>query len=727
MRMLDVSSVDFLDMTEGATFNRVSFGGASVSFQVPVARFSACPFDDGEVVKVVWRGKTLLIGPVINPQHSLEGDSEYWAVTIYDYWWYLDNIIYFENGRAAGVYSRYSRSASVSGEGTVQATVKLSSAFKGVLDHAITTALVPISYDLRLGDEAEMIPFAYSSESYASLLVQIQKWRPNMSCWFEYGEDDSAKLVIADHDQLTDVVLDLSSVDVSTLSLKARPDLVPPAVGLVCKAVVSEAQRALSVYPPGESLSQPYTVTAEIDVPYGSEVEDEDGNKANAGSLSYDTPRVIVRGKKFPTVKAQWIETLKRWAPALNDCANLEVADWEVTGTTPADTQHAGYSSGAITHELISGAINGKSGRIKWGLARVDIKVRATEPPDTVKQYFPTYGGRVEKGHRWIGALTFEVITTNVNYASYRVDRKGTVESVSEADDEGGGEEEKTYNITGLYSGLLKSYYDATRVLPYDGRVTVHDDFDHVCGGSLSISGGLSEWETMRAQIQEVELDLESGVSDVTIGAPEHLSLQDAVEKSRQIAETLNKTAKQDDDSTSTFSGSGSSGSGSGNEGNGVAELPTVTPYVKLLQAPEPAAWGSNSVDVGFQCRLKFETDGTKSGAYIKQGYAIYAGQYIGGLLPSGGNGGWVESPVSEGEVWLQIQLTTEGEFASASLSAAGGVSDPVKLCDDPAREDNYVYWFHLASISGDKVVQHAAGTVYLTIHPGTFGPAGMA
>ena len=33
-------------------------------------------------------------------------------------------------------------------------------------------------------------------------------------------------------------MLDLSAVDVSALSLKARPDLVPPAVGLTCNASV---------------------------------------------------------------------------------------------------------------------------------------------------------------------------------------------------------------------------------------------------------------------------------------------------------------------------------------------------------------------------------------------------------------------------------------------------------------------------------------------------------
>ena len=52
-------------MAESPSYNRLSFGGASVSFRAPVSRFASCPFEEGEIVKVVWRGKTLLIGPAI--------------------------------------------------------------------------------------------------------------------------------------------------------------------------------------------------------------------------------------------------------------------------------------------------------------------------------------------------------------------------------------------------------------------------------------------------------------------------------------------------------------------------------------------------------------------------------------------------------------------------------------------------------------------------------------
>lgn len=738
MKTLDVSSSEFLDIAESPAYSRLSFGGASVSFRVPVDRFSECPYEEGEIVKVVWRGKTLLIGPVINPEHSLDGTSESWDIKIHDYWWNLANIQYFSDGRSRGIFASYRYGTD--GSEVKQATAKIKDALSGILDHAIKTALVPIRYDLRIDEDAELIPFAYSSETYASLLIQVQKWRPNMAAWFEYGSDDAVTLVIADHANLPDVVLDLSAVDVSTLSLKARPDLVPPAVGLTCNASIgTNVQRAVAVYPPGASLSQPYVVTAEVDVPGGLNVSDASGQHepVETGTLGYDAPRMTVRGDKFPAAKAQWLARVKRWVPALADCANLEVANLPtVVPITPADAEHRGYDRNAISHELIGGQINGKNSKIKWGKVKVDVRLRATDPPATAKQYFPEFAGRTDGGDRWIGLIPFEVTTTNVAHARYLMDDKGTVEYLDNGDgpvDPGNPGDDGDYNSAALYVKFTESIYKATRAMPYDGSATVHDDFDQVCGGRLSIMGGLKEWETMRSVIQEITLDLKTGASDVTVGAAEQLSLQDSIDKSKQLAEALRDTSQA---SASTSSGDGSVGGivpdgGGGSPGPDLdgkkPELPSVGPSVKIGQAQEPPAMGTSAVEVGYQCRLAYDDAGKVNEAYIRQGKAMYAGNYIGGMLPEGaGSGGWVKSPTTSGEVWLKVQLDKDTKYLGSYLSAVGGVSDPVTLAEED-RETPYDYYFHLATIDGNKVVQHQAGTVYLQIHPGTFGPSGKS
>ena len=351
------------------------------------------------------------------------------------------------------------------------------------------------------------------------------------------------------------------------------------------------------------------------------------------------------------------------------------------------------------------------------------------------RQYFPEFAGRTDGGDRWIGLIPFEVTTTNVAHARYLMDDKGTVEYLDNGDgpvDPGNPGDDGDYNSAALYVKFTESIYKATRIMPYDGSATVHDDFDQVCGGRLSITGGLCEWETMRSVIQEITLDLKTGASDVTVGAAEQLSLQDSIDKSKQLADALRNTSQA---SASTSSGDGSAG-GVGPGGGTIPspdmddkkpELPSVGPSVKIGQAQESPAMGTSAVEVGFQCRLAYDDAGKVNEAYIRQGKAMYAGNYIGGMLPEGaGSGGWVKSPTTSGEVWLKVQLDKDTKYLGSYLSAVGGVSDPVTLAEED-RETPYDYYFHLATIDGNKVVQHQAGTVYLQIHPGTFGPSGKS
>lgn len=188
----------------------------------------------------------------------------------------------------------------------------------------------------------------------------------------------------------------------------------------------------------------------------------------------------------------------------------------------------------------------------------------------------------------------------------------------------------------------------------------------------------------MRGVIQEISLDLKTGVSDVTVGAPEQISLQGLhrsepaacrgappdglggfvhVRRGRFLraedpaaeAEALPERTMK----SRSFPASGRPSS---------------------LQAQEPPAWGTSAVEVGgCQCRLSYGSDGKVSDAYIRQGKAIYASKYTrGGCFRRGTvAGGWVKSPVTSGEIWLKIQLDKDAKYLGSSLSAAGGVSTP--------------------------------------------------
>ena len=69
----------------------------------------------------------------------------------------------------------------------------------------------------------------------------------------------------------------------------------------------------------------------------------------------------------------------------------------------------------------------------------------------------------------------------------------------------------------GLAAALLASW----NRLHFDGSVTFHDDecpFDLIPGMRLSCTGGLLEWETMNAVVQDVTMDLAKGTTSVRVG-----------------------------------------------------------------------------------------------------------------------------------------------------------------------------------------------------------------
>jgi len=86
---------------------------------------------------------------------------------------------------------------------------------------------------------------------------------------------------------------------------------------------------------------------------------------------------------------------------------------------------------------------------------------------------------------------------------------------------------------TGVPDALAQRYYDAFKVLQYSGRLVVQasePDMSWHPGDAVRISGGLSEWSTMRAQVQSVSHDLLDGSTSLEFGPPDHLGLNDLVE-----------------------------------------------------------------------------------------------------------------------------------------------------------------------------------------------------
>ena len=86
--------------------------------------------------------------------------------------------------------------------------------------------------------------------------------------------------------------------------------------------------------------------------------------------------------------------------------------------------------------------------------------------------------------------------------------------------------------ITYAPEGLAETLYEFLSVLHYKGSVTLIEEectLDVRPGKVLNLTGGVAAWATMKAMIQVVEYNLETGQSAITISPVPHLGLTDYI------------------------------------------------------------------------------------------------------------------------------------------------------------------------------------------------------
>jgi hypothetical protein len=88
-------------------------------------------------------------------------------------------------------------------------------------------------------------------------------------------------------------------------------------------------------------------------------------------------------------------------------------------------------------------------------------------------------------------------------------------------------------NYLALPTGLAANYRAGLSVLQYAGQCVIEEEECSQAvhpGHLINITGGLSAWATMAAQVQEVVEELDSGRTAITFGPPAHIQLSDLVE-----------------------------------------------------------------------------------------------------------------------------------------------------------------------------------------------------
>ena len=293
-----MKDIDLKDV--GATeivIKEQSFYTSTVEFKLPIFDRADQPFEKNSEVRIWMDGKVILIGPVTTCDPALDASGEQaWSVVVSDRWYWLECCSYITELRRYGETSgsgvlvpmaipggRYVLvdpgvyAPKPLGEGAEEEpltpTIAIGAAFSDIVANSVhlRSRLV-----LDFEHEQEMRPFETSLSYLAELMRAVQQWRPGLTTRFDYTDPDDPALIITDRGEV--VSLDAEVDDLRVVALTSRPDLVPPAVGVIGVAATGNQQMAytMAMWPEGaeDRFRDPYAILLSVSLPAGTQVYD---------------------------------------------------------------------------------------------------------------------------------------------------------------------------------------------------------------------------------------------------------------------------------------------------------------------------------------------------------------------------------------------------------------------------------------------------------------------
>ena len=243
------------------THDQQSFSTSTITAVYPVRTLGeTLPYKQFDTVTISQNGQVILVGLVSNIEKVYSGSQRSWRIVFSDPWYYLANCYALENGwqPTFGLFPR-------KGVEGIIPKVNLSGALSSVLDMAKHH---PASYELRIRDDKQLIPWNASCDTLQSLLQSIRRWSPRMVSYYDYT-GERPKLIITDYDSLEPISLPLqpsATVKSIDVSLSPRGDLVPPCVAIVAESTGSSGYRVsyLSKYPADGDPTLPHSIVYRV-------------------------------------------------------------------------------------------------------------------------------------------------------------------------------------------------------------------------------------------------------------------------------------------------------------------------------------------------------------------------------------------------------------------------------------------------------------------------------
>lgn len=706
---------------KGAKYDWRNFAAAKVSWQ-QLARHQdeAAPYLYKEAVRVVWDGVTVLEGTIRRCDLEQDGTAWRWCMEACDILQPLEGALCFSS--SGGLRGALNAAAAGSGDGvSMPRRVGIASTLKAVLEDARKHGLLAaeVGIDVSVSASAWMWDTALSCDMYASVLRKVLASRPGMVCRVDYT-GASPVIRVTDGVDLPIATLDRARDRLTSIKLTPRPDLVPPAVGVVLTAGNQAYQS--QAWPPGADLSQEGCVTVQMAI--SPDNEDEEQPASESPVWDFTKPVVEVTGAKLPTND---VEGAIYWRRKIPQLATLTAARYGrikksvIAGIDGSTQSNYSAEASAQRYEHVSGQLSESCKTIKW--CYVELKqyiYMDAKPPKGCEMLFP-HSKQVNGVTRYYHWLTWRGRTINTNRRKYRVSKSGDsgADGGGEPPVSGGGSPPVTQEWPD-YSSILQDYYEITRDVPVEGSVKALRPIPPavLVGCRLAITGSRHAYRDMATVIQGVSVDLANRSTTVTTGVPAHLSLQDMIDRVQQIAQDQqaldNDDAQHNPGVTLTYD----------SEAYKSPAAPTLGPEGEIVwtAAPElPPIYG-------LQVSLTWDDDNANVTGYrMRRGQLMLQGAYI-GQTPGDANGWYAVDGITAGEIWLDVKFNGKGKLTSTSIAYEQGTVNPLRMqTDAPDEGEEYSYSFHISTIADKQVYQHMLGTIQIPVHAGTFYPYGPA
>lgn len=471
---------------KGLKRSRVSQAVGSASFIQSGAAYDGTPlFAEDDVVTISKDGAVWHTGPVTRVPREGAARSESLAYEVADPFWYLEQLPYQQliayGTGSGGSVSRVTLFGDTS-EGSL-AKLSVQQVIQAVIDYAVAQgASMQVAFAGSFGVSPAIQDMR--DPTCAEVIRQALRFSPDATTSWDYSTTPPT-LRIATRAGATarTVALD-DQQSVNLIGITARQDLRRDKV-VIRYEITSEDD--------GETWVDYAADTAGSGSPFRTLV----ATIPLSGSQT-QRQRQYLRVASIPSNSATW---WKRHVPHLNGATDLVLTGH---AETPAEDGGDSYSN-----EILEGSV---PGWLNEDSVSGPMRVTALATYKLIQ----ADGSTVEFKDDPVSVV---VQCTDMITAEYSRVSGGT-------------------DAEPVPTGVAAALHAALSVVQYDGRVRLkrrEADFVASPGEVLNFTGGSTAWESIRAQVQKVEEDVDGGVVDVSFGPAKHLAPQDIVEMLRTL------------------------------------------------------------------------------------------------------------------------------------------------------------------------------------------------